>query len=353
MSKSKVHNKKRIRYSERVFYITMAVIVLFVLAFCVYRETTKTSTTTVTRSVYNYLSQSDVKYNVNLIPNDFIDRNSLGVENVFVTDMINDVDFNVNFKYKGSQKSKVHYKYNVTANINSTSELDGKKYKIWDKQIVVVNNKEGDFEGETSIDENFKIDLKSYNELAKLFRENYLDAVDSNLVISFNMETETTVNDKVEKNTYNHFININLDEVLTKINLEKHQEVNKDIQLEKKVSGITNQKMLILYFVLIIIDLVGVFYVIFNTRITHSIRNEYKLELNAILKGCSEKIVRVNDKIDTEKTNEVTVKDFGELLKLSEELMEPILYWNDDEENEAWFYIIKNKVTYKYVLVKF
>ena len=353
MSKSNMHSKKRIRYSERVIYITLAIVVLLVLAFCIFNEVTKTGKTVVTRSVYNYSSQSDMKYNVNLIPNEFIDRNSLGVDNVFVTDMIQDLDFNVKYKYLGSQKAKVHYKYNVVANVVSSSELDGKKYKILDKKFVIINDKEGDFEGEIDINDNFKINLKSYNDLARKFREDYLDVVDSNLTISFYMETQTNVNDKVEKNVYNHTATINLDEVLTKINLEEHQEDKKDVQLEKEISGITNQKILILYFILIIIDLVGLFYVIFNTRITHSIRNEYKLELNAILKGCSEKIVRVNDKIDTEQTNEVTVKDFGELLKLSEELMEPILYWNDDEENEAWFYIIKNKVTYKYVLVKF
>ena len=46
----------------------------------------------------------------------------------------------------------------------------------------------------------------------------------------------------------------------------------------------------------------------------------------------------------------IEVKDFGELIKLSEELYKPILYWNSNQKEEAEFFVITNNVIYKFIL---
>ena len=72
-------------------------------------------------------------------------------------------------------------------------------------------------------------------------------------------------------------------------------------------------------------------------------------ELNKILRICQEKIVKVRNKPTIKQENIVEVKDFGEIIKLSEELFRPILYWESKEE-EAWFIVMSNDIVYRFIL---
>ena len=98
--------------------------------------------------------------------------------------------------------------------------------------------------------------------------------------------------------------------------------------------------------------LIFIFRYAINSKVANIVRNEYKHELNRLLKLCQDKIVRVNTKPDTNMSNVVLVKDFGEIVKLSEELFKPILCYIDETQDEAWFSVMSNSVDYRYVLMK-
>ena len=83
-----------------------------------------------------------------------------------------------------------------------------------------------------------------------------------------------------------------------------------------------------------------------------SVRNEFKYELNRLLRICQDKIVEVSTRPNDEKREIVFVKDFGEIVKISEELFKPILYYKKNEENEAWFTVVSEKTSYRYILKK-
>ena len=80
-----------------------------------------------------------------------------------------------------------------------------------------------------------------------------------------------------------------------------------------------------------------ILFILFRTTNTNRVKNEYKAELNRLLKGCEEKIVEVSQKIETEGQNLVDVREFDEIIKVSEELFKPILFWNNEKEEESWF----------------
>ena len=95
-----------------------------------------------------------------------------------------------------------------------------------------------------------------------------------------------------------------------------------------------------------------IYYITFKTYTRYNIKNDFKLELNRILKSCQDRIVVVKNKVELERENTVDVKDFGELIKLSEELFKPILYWISDDEKEANFSVVSNKINYRFILRK-
>ena len=89
---------------------------------------------------------------------------------------------------------------------------------------------------------------------------------------------------------------------------------------------------------------------ILQAKTTNRVKNEYRRELNKILKMCQDKIVQISTKPHESAENEVYVKDFAEIYKVSEELFKPILYYFDNEQQEAWFTIITEDATYRYIL---
>lgn len=95
---------------------------------------------------------------------------------------------------------------------------------------------------------------------------------------------------------------------------------------------------------------IGLIVLLIKTKNSNTIKNEYKMELNRILKGCEEKIVEVKEKIEVDGQNLVSVKEFEEIIKVSEELFKPILYWNNENEEESWFCVLGNNIVYRYVL---
>ena len=91
-------------------------------------------------------------------------------------------------------------------------------------------------------------------------------------------------------------------------------------------------------------------YIVTKTQPINKIKNLYKYELNRILRLCQDKIVQVSAQPDVTASTIIDVKDFGEIIKVSEELFKPILYWASKETDEAWFYVMSNSVTYRYIL---
>ena len=90
-------------------------------------------------------------------------------------------------------------------------------------------------------------------------------------------------------------------------------------------------------------------YITRNTVAINKIKNNYRKELNRMLRLCQDKLVKIKDKVDIKQENVVDVKDFGEIIKVSEELFKPILYWESKESTEAWFSVMSNEITYRFI----
>ncbi len=164
------------------------------------------------------------------------------------------------------------------------------------------------------------------------------------------MQTFDNLNGKVIENNYEPVLSIDLGKKITKIRREKNQEENKYEFTKLEETRKNNVLKILIFIVLLCVSSYILYYICKNTEQSNRVKNVYRQELNKILKLCEEKMVRVNDKLDTENTRIVDVKDFGEIAKVSEELLKPILYWDSPENDEAWFYIIGEKATYRYVL---
>ena len=167
------------------------------------------------------------------------------------------------------------------------------------------------------------------------------------VMLKVNVKTE--VSDEPIDVTTTPIVTIDLAEKTTQIKGENNIEKTEYVAKQMPTQG--GKITLVLDAILIIVAIVLLKYAQ-SAKVTNRIKNEYKHELNRLLKLCQDRIVRVNTKPETNTENTVSVKDFGEIVKLSEELFKPILCYIDDQKDEAWFSVISNNVDYRYILKK-
>ena len=92
-------------------------------------------------------------------------------------------------------------------------------------------------------------------------------------------------------------------------------------------------------------------YVLTKTEELKTIKNEYKLELNRILKSCESKLVQIEDLKQIDIENATRVKDIYQLLRLSDEALVPIYcYIKEEPAEEAYFIVTKYEKSYIYIL---
>lgn len=175
-------------------------------------------------------------------------------------------------------------------------------------------------------------------------------SVNANLYVRLIVNTRTFINNEEVINQYVSNFSISLGDKLAIVNGK-----NNDIQIGSTKYASTTENVNINIGKLII-SLIGytMYFIQFKTKKLNTIKNEFKLELNRILKSCQDRIVIVKNKVDADEENIIEVNDFGELIKLSEELYKPILCWISDDINDeqAWFSVLSNKVGYRFILKK-
>ena len=342
--------KIRIRKSTKCVYTTIAIIVLFISTINLFSILSKDNVVNNKKEIYSYTNKFDYKYEVNLLKNKFIDESTLGMNKVaYVTQLIDTIDFNINYNYSGNKQTDIKYKYSVIGKLEATYNREEEEQKIWEKEYIlkeetsnVSNN------GKIKIKENIELDLKQQNNLVKDFEQRMGMTLDAKYIINVKVNSLAEVEGENINNNYISTIIIDLAKKTTKIDGENDKEETQYVTKENREVKQVNPLKVIIDIVFIILSL-SVLKYLGRTKNINTIRNEYRQELNKILRICQEKIVKVRNKPIVKQENIVEVKDFGEIIKLSEELFKPILYWESKEE-EAWFIVMSNDIIYRFIL---
>lgn len=289
-----------------------------------------------------------------MIDNKYIDEQTLGMnETAYITDLIDNIDINLNYSYYSEIQSEINYKYKIVGKLEAIYTRDGIEQKIWQKDNIILDEKNEYSNGnQIKINENIILDLKEKNDLVKDFEQKMGMTVDAKYIVVLEITTDTKIQEENVNNQYNSSISIDLGQKTTTIKGENNKENTEYITTQVKEEAKVNIVEIIFYCCMFVLGIVIIVYINTKTEKANRIKNEFRQELNRILRLCQDKIVKVSNNVDISQTNIIDVKDFGEVIKLSEELFRPILYWYSNEKDEACFYVMSNHVTYRYVLRK-
>ena len=349
--KTKFKNKMR---KSTKYGVTIVSIIVLIFSFINFIKTMqKENMKTFTKEIYKYTNKYSYDYKVNLISNKYMTNEEIKDKNLaYVTDLIDNIKLELNYDYIANKNSEIKCTYSVVGLMQAVYTKNGEEQKIWEKEETLLNEKELKSASDNiQINEKLKLDLKEKNNLINNFKQQLGMTIEAKYTVKLKIKVTTDIEGKEIVDEIEPFINIDLAEKTTKIKGENNTENTEYISKDYKVTQKSSVFRMVIDIVLMITAIYALRYVS-KSKIANVVRNEYKYELNRILKICQDKIVQVSTRPNDEEIEVVYVKDFGEIFKVSEELFKPILYYNAKENEEAWFSVMSGKTSYRFVLKK-
>lgn len=338
---------KKIRKSTKYIFIIIALAIIMIFLCDLFKNISNTEITQ-TKEIYYFSNNFDYNYQVNLLPNEYVGKiGNIDNVNAYLTNLIDTIDFDLKYEYTGEKESKLKYTYQILGKIQVFYEKNGQKQKVLEQEDVLKQGNE-----ETVISDGFKIeedltlDLKQKNTLLNSLKQTTGATLDSKYILELKVNTTTSIDDEIVEEEFSKEIKINLGEKITEIQGNKNNNETKYISKEYKEQSKKTLSM--------IVDIIGICIAIvllkfaMKSQVQNIIKNEYKKELNKILRLCRDRIIETSTK--PAENNIVDIIDFGEIAKLSEDVNEPILYYFDEKNERAYFYIINNNRTYRFIL---
>lgn len=360
MSRRSKRNKRnltklKLRNSTRVSLVMLSLIIFAISSANFFKSLSKKDITNIEEKVYTYKNEYNLDYTVNIKNNQFIPDATLPSGQTYVSDLVNSLDMKMDYKYTASEKTNMIYNYKIDAILGASYTDNGQSYVVWNKTYNLKTSDEMKTDGDISINEDVNIDYNKYHQEVKNFKQSMGMSLDSYLYVKLTVNTLTTINHQEVKNEYTSNFSVTVGDKIAIVDSKVPDTKVGSLKQENtfKTSNIDVAK-LIISLAIMAICLYIIYYIRFKTKKYNTIRNEFKLELNRILKSCQDRIVIVKNKAETDDETIIDVNDFGELIKLSEELYKPILCWISEDLNnqQAWFSVISNKIRYRFILKK-
>lgn len=343
-------NVKRIRKSIKYSIIMIAIVLIIASMGNLIKVTTIEKTKTDTKQIYSYTNKFNYDYKVNLIPNKYIENTeSKNKDAAYVTDLIDNIALKLNYTYEGQRQSELTYDYEIIGRTKAVYIKDGQEQKILEKdEVLKEKTNKVETNSKIQIAEELNLNLKEKNDLLNEFKQKMGMSIKADYTVILKVHIKTNIESQNIESWYEPTVEIDLAEKTTTITSNKDKEDTQYIA-KKYQEPIKSPTVIIVDIIAVV---VAVYLLIYANRAqtTNRVKNEYKYELNRILKLCQDKIVQISTKPETDDENTVYVKDFGEIIKLSEELFKPILYYFDSKEEEAWFSVMSNSIVYRYIL---
>ena len=346
----RARQKIKLRKSTRCFFVIIVTALLVIVFSNFIQIIFKNDIIKSKDEIYNYTNKYSYDYSVNLIPNKYIESETLPMDETYITDLINNVNFNFNYSYVADKKTSIEYSYKIIGKLQAVYTKDGLEQKVWDKEEVL---KESSLSKITTdkieLQEPIEFDLQEKNKLVTDFEQEMNMTLDATYTLIFEVEAKTEIDGETVDNKYSSSVSMDLGEKTTEINGENNKEETSYLTKDKEEIQEVNLYELGISVVLIGLLLSILYYIHKNTVIINKIKNDYRGELNKMLRLCQDKIIKISDKVDIKQDTVVDVKDFVEIIKVSDELFKPILYWVSKDKDEAWFSVISGDITYRYV----
>lgn len=300
-----------------------------------------------------YQNNFTYDYKINTKNNEFVDYTDRKDYSAYVTNLIENIDFNFKYSFKDtSEKYSVYkYTYTVEGRLIGLYNKDTEEQKIFEKDNVILASKTNTVQGTGfDIDENFNVNLAPLNELVNNFKAQQEMQISSKYDVVLKVEIEELTKEKV---TYSPKVSIEIGGKTTKITGDSEMlDHVSTTSIESYSNDEKNVYVSIVFGLIAVYAICKIGYLLFFTEELMVIKNKYKSEINEIIRNYQDKIVMVTDLPEIRDKTIITVFNIEEIAKLSEELYKPILCYEDEKETCTDFIVVSDDVVYKFKINK-
>ena len=349
-----ISNRIRISSTARTILIVFAIILLaFGSGNIIKALTTNEELLLETKEIYKYTNKFNSNSKLNLKSNQYIQEDEITEKQTYLSDLISSIDLNLGYKYTASEKNEVTYGYKIEAIVSATYLSNNTSYDILNKTEVLKKSEEKTENlSEFSINESVNVNYGKYHQMIKEFKQTMGINANSHLYVRLTVDTKTNINSEEVNNQYVADYDITLGDKVVLINEKKEDEKSDSLKYEVETNTKTEVSVKNIIFGLIIMAAGAILlrFILKRTEKINSIKNEYKLELNRIMRSCESKLVEIEDLKQIDIEHATRVKDITQLLKLSDEALVPIYCYIKEDPEEAYFIVTKYEKSYIFIL---
>ena len=308
-----------------------------------------------TKIVVNYKENSDISYKVHLHDNDIYDGNYLGMNERYITKLVDNILVNFNYNILFDKDISGYYRYKVVGTL--VAFQDDKNDSLWEKDYILLNDKTevlNDNIKSIKIIDSVNIDYDKFKEELNKFSNDYNIKVSGYLMVKIIIEEnldffsiDKLINAEKEIKLFIPLSNdtFKIDIVNDNNNVDKYYDFSKKepVNYLLLIIGAFSLSLGISFLALTIRNM------IFEYRDEYN----YKKELAKIIKGHGDILVSVKKFYSKHKYNLIYVASFEELMDAYRRVENPISYKevkkNEEtiflmiDEDNAWIYRLLSK----------
>ena len=318
--------------------IVISIVIFLISIVIILNNSNKTETPIIEASNQD----SKIDYRVKIFKNDFIKSEYMEKDKTYITDLVDDIEVNYNYKLSNSKKFDSNYKYNITYKISVKHNSTGKE--LWTEEETLLDNKDIiPDKNIIQIQDSTVINYDALNDKVKQFKLAYNIPIDATLEINLNV-IDTNLNKTIAYTGLTTNLNTEI------IDIDKNEQNN--IQAEIKTDNKTKTPLIVVIAIITtVISLLYAAYEITKTiKYNLSRKSYYEKAINKILKNYGDIVAELVNPVDLTKLNVIDVKNFDQMLDVEEELRIPIMFYETEKNVQGEFVIVTNEIAYRYVL---
>ncbi len=346
-------DKKKKRITKKVNATTLCVcltIMLVLLSIILFSKSVVLGSES-TYSKYNEIG--DVDYKVYLKDNDFYESSFLRSGMQYVANLIKTVNVEFNYELHATEDLNFANEYKVVSELQITEKNDPSSVLYSKKENIIPTQKISKQGDNLVINEEVDIDYDKYNNIVNAYKQNLGLIVSSNLILTFETNTNATnQDDQLVKNNKLQVV-IPLSESTLKININT-DKINHSGAISETVKwfNIENNVLFVLSIISYILT-IGIIIVDIYIYCKNLEKNPYQTKLNNILKNYDRLIVSGNVSLDESKySNMIYASTFKELVDAAENLGVPIMHYEVIKGEKSIFIVAKENTLVKYRVTK-
>ncbi len=158
IKRKKSRHKKKLRTSLRnTLFIVFGFCIIFSIGKIIANSVLAKSEE-IEKVIYKSTSTFKQENQVSLKKNKYMNVKDIQDKQSFVTDLIDNIETKINYKYEGDTAKKINVTYKIKGILKSNYSSNGKEEEFWNKEYILLNEKEKST-NEKYIEINEKIDI--------------------------------------------------------------------------------------------------------------------------------------------------------------------------------------------------